>query len=304
MSDTLAHVNLLMEKLNLPKGARMVFSALEGRIAANAEFAADMEAYRRRYMLGSEHLNDLLPELDELARKYSETNLTLHFVFLMNCSDILLERYREAGMDEEIYWKTMDDLRCKLLECVECRGVWGTFVAGWYDGFFRMTRFALGRLQFERSEFNRAEYSKGGVRLKEGDLVINFHIPSSGKLTREMRFDAYRRAFDFYRDDFGGGPAVFVCGSWLLYAGHRDFLPPECGNILDFMSDFDIIASEDKEKFGNDWRVFGRCAGLEPRLLPRDTALRRAYAERLEAGLPTGDGFGVIVFDGERIINR
>lgn len=52
---------------------------------------------------------------------------------------------------------------------------------------------------------------------------------------------------------------AFVCGSWLLYEGHREFLP-ENSNILRFMDDFDIIRSADKEKFGDGWRVFGNTA--------------------------------------------
>lgn len=305
MIDTIVHVRNLMEKLNLPKGARMVFTALEERIAANPAFAAKMEEYRQRFMFSGEELSPLLPELDETAKEFGEVNYTLHFVFLLNCTDILLDRYREAGISEDIYWDTMDDLRCKLMECIECKGVWGTFVAGWNNGFFKMKRFALGRFQFEHSKFDRGAYDKGGVHLRDGDKVINFHIPSSGKpLSPECRFDSYKKAFDFYKDEFGGGPVPFVCGSWLLYPGQRDFLPTQCANMLGFMSDFDIIGSEDRETFGNDWRVFGRYAGVSPELLPRDTALRRAYADRLTAGLPTGSGFGIIVFDGEKITNK
>ena len=94
---------------------------------------------------------------------------------------------------------------------------------------------------------------------------------------------------------FDGEPIIFMCGSWLLYPGHEEFLPKNL-NILRFMHDFEIIESREKENFDDAWRVFGRYADEKPENLPTDTALRRAYAERLRAGKPTGYGVGVIVF--------
>lgn len=92
---------------------------------------------------------------------------------------------------------------------------------------------------------------------------------------------------------------AFVCGSWLLYEGHREFLPGN-SNILRFMDDFDIIRSADKEKFGDGWRVFGKYSNGPVDDLPEDTSIRRAFKQRLQQGKPTGYGYGVFFFDGER----
>ena len=91
------------------------------------------------------------------------------------------------------------------------------------------------------------------------------------------------------------------CGSWLLYPRHREFLP-EKSNILKFLNDFEIVSWEEKENFGDAWRVFGRYADLPFEQLPRDTSLRKAFAEWLCSGRKTGSGFGFIIFDGEKIV--
>ena len=92
----------------------------------------------------------------------------------------------------------MADLRCKLIECIKCEEVPGTFVAGWYNGFFKLERFAYGRFQFEESDYGYDFdfVTKAGYRLTKGQPVIGFHIPSSGvPLTDEVRLDAYKKAY-------------------------------------------------------------------------------------------------------------
>ena len=68
------------------------------------------------------------------------------------------------------------------------------------------------------------------------------------------------------------------------------------------MDDFEIVGSAEKEGFPNGWRVFGKYSDLPYDQLPRDTSLRRAYADWLIDGNPGGDAFGVFVFDGEKIL--
>ena len=165
-----------------------------------------------------------------------------------------------------------------------------------------MTRFGLGRFQFEETGFDADYYEKCGVVLKRGDKVYNFHIPSAGPLTDEKRIDSYKQAYQFFGGK-DGEPMAFVCGSWLLYDGHREFLP-ENSNILRFMDDFDIIRNQEREKFSDGWRVFGRYSDGPVDDLPEDTSIRRAFKQRLQQGKPTGYGYGVILFDGEKILGK
>ena len=88
----------------------------------------------------------------------------------------------------------------------------------------------------------------------------------------------------------------------MFHKKHYNFLP-ESSNILKFMNDFyiyDGYISDIKEDL---WRIFGRYEKSPVSELPEDTSLKRAYKEWLMKGNEVGGGVGVIVFDGEKIIN-
>ena len=293
--------------LAYPEEAQTVLAAETKRLDEDPVFAAQFDAILQAYMVeGSMPLDAALEKLEALAERFGVNVYTLHFVFIMLCTEILKTRYDEAGIDPAIFRQSVDDLRCKLLECMEVEGVPGTFVAGWNNGFLKMTRFAYGRFQFEISTYTREKpfTMKNGHVVKNGDKYVNFHIPSSGvPLTDDVRLASYQEAYKHYpalRNE--DGTLLFGCGSWLLYPRHREFLP-ETLNILRFMNDFEIVDWEEEEDgFHNDWRVFGRHTGKPWNEMPRDTSLRRAYADWLAAGNKAGHAFGLFLFDGEKIV--
>ena len=96
---------------------------------------------------------------------------------------------------------------------------------------------------------------------------------------------------------------VVECGSWLLYPKHYEFLP-KGSNILRFMDNFDIVHSWEDPGFGDCWRVFNKNWDGDATALPRSSSLQRAYAEWLENGNNAGEGHGILVYDGEKIINK
>lgn len=305
MPHLTAHIKTLMQRARFPEEASEVFSEVERRLDENPAFAEKFDRIVYNYMFTEPGtMDDAATAMKAVADEFGENIFTLNTVFLLNCSEELLKRFRAAGVSDEIYWDSMDDLRCKLLECMECEGVCGNFVLGWYNGFFKVRRFALGRFQFEKSVFERegGYTTKSGHYLEDKSLIINFHIPSSGiPLTDDVRYESYRRAFEFYKNDFDGKHIVLCCGSWLLYPKHREFLPPT-SHILRFMDDFEIVRESESDDFGNAWRVFGHWADKPLAEWPRDTSLRKAYCEWLEADNKAGSGYGVIVFDGEKIV--
>lgn len=294
-----------MSRYDYPEQAQSTFLRVAERLDNESDFGAAFDAVVNGYMYPQPgDLKEALGKISELAEKYGENVYTMHFEFLLFCMPILRERFLEKGYPEQLFYDEADDLRCKLLECIECKGVPGTFVADWNRGFLEVDRFALGRFQFEeRTYHGDSEFVTAcGKVVKPGDTVINFHIPSSGiPLTDEVRFASYKKAHEFYKDLFPDGKTVFACGSWLLYPRHREFLP-EKSNILRFLDDFEIVAWAEKDDFHDAWRVFGKYAGKPVEELPRDTSLRRAYSDWLLAGNKTGDGYGFIVFDGEKIL--
>jgi len=231
---------------------------------------------------------DIVQKVREKADELSIHRFSLALYILLRSTEPLYEKYRERGIDEQIFWESIMDIKYKLDECKAVHDIWGIFVLFWYPGFYRMTRFAFGRLQFDLTSYNWETYEKNGVTVKKGDPVLDCHIPSSGKLTREMCWDSYRRAVEF------SGRKVIICDSWMLYPPQFDFLPKH-SSILEFARDYDIVEQADKPAFPNSWRIFGKYHKLPPQEWPVDTSLQRAFRDRILAGLPVGDGRGILV---------
>lgn len=294
------YIKLFYEKLEISEEAQSVFDEINAVLGGDEAIEKQFTELMDLYMADPEKNNGAcLDAVKKLGNSLKMQEYSIHFVFLMDCSERLRKMYAERGVSEEIFWKTIEDLRWKLAECIEVEHVIGTFVAGWDAGFFRMNRFGLGRLQYELVQYNGEGYNKKGVSLKPGDTIVNIHIPSAGPLTDENLLDSFKRAYDFY--GCAPGKLICCCGSWLLYPEHRNFLYESSG-ILKFMDCFDIVSWSEKSEFSNDWRVFGGETDNGIENLPERTRLQRAYKKRLMDGKPTGDGYGILVFDGERIL--
>ena len=203
----------------------------------------------------------------------------------------LLERYAAANLPREIWHDSMLDLKYKLDECQAVMGICGSFVAGWFPGFFNLTRFALGRLQFEIHEFDN-EYKVGEHVIAKGSKAINMHIPRSGQpLSKELYEDSFSRAKVFFKDQLPDGKVPFVCHSWLLYPEQSDFLPAH-SNVRRFMEEFEIL-SWDHSDGESLWCLFDTNE-RNPARLPTNSTLRRAYVERLLGGGRVGWGYGIL----------
>lgn len=299
------HFKELEKKCNFPEEAVKVFDKTAQRLDSDSKLGAEFERLCKGYMypVASNLGNKWIPKVEEFAEKNGMNKYTLDMVFVMVCAELLHKKYKKKGYSDELFWAGCDDFRCKLLECMECEGVPGTFVAGWNDGFFKMNRFALGRFQFEYDDFPCDFTTSAGVKIKKRQKCVNFHIPSSGiPLTDEVRLDSYKKAYEFFESErTKEGYLILKCSSWLLFPRHEEFLPEKL-NIRRFMSDFEIYDSAESENFGNDWRVFGHYTELPLEEWPEDTTLRKAYKNWLLKGNPAGHGCGVIVFDGEKIV--
>ncbi|MBQ6019177.1 MAG: hypothetical protein IJL26_03260 [Clostridia bacterium] len=299
------YIRSFMERYRYPAAAADCFTAVEQRLDDEPDFGAAFDRiangflYQRTISLG-----EALRQIDALAEKYGVHKYTLEFVFIMNGTEEAKRRYAAAHLSDEVFYDTWDDLRCKLLECMECKGVPGTFVGGWYSRFFDLTLRGYGRFEYVPTVFDwDLEYTmKCGRVFRPGDLYLDMHIPSSGvPLTDEIRLDSYKKAYQVYAPLFPDGKIVIGTMTWLLYPAHRKFLP-ENSNVLRFMDDFELVSFEIKDDFYYDWRIFGADAGRPYGELPRDTSLRRAYADWLAAGNKAGDAFGIFLFDGEKIV--
>ncbi len=278
---------------------------LETMLDEDEALAKVMDDIVHRYVVTEElPMADALAEIKEVSAKFDKNEYSLDLLLIVNSLPRLHQKYRENGIADEIFYESMDDIRCKVNECVENKGVVGTFVADWYDRFFKLTCFAYGRFQYEVMTYEGEDFTMScGKTFKAGDKYINMHIPSRGiPLTDEVRLASYKAAYPHFVHLFEDGIVIFGCSSWLLYPRHREFLPAGM-NLLKFMGDFEMVSGkETPDDFHDRWRVFGRYTDLPDDQLPKDTTMRRAYAEWLQAGNPTGRGFGIIAFDGEKIL--
>lgn len=279
--------------------------ALQDMLDAESTLKSAMDDIVYRYIITETlPMAEALAEIKQLAEQFQKNEYALDLLLIVGSLPRLHEKYVENGISDEIFYESMDDIRCKVNECVECKGVVGTFVADWYDRFFKLTCFAYGRFQYEVMTYEGEDFTMAsGKTFKAGDKYINMHIPSRGiPLTDEVRLASYKAAYPHFSALFEDGIVIFGCSSWLLYPRHKEFLP-EGMNLLKFMGDFEMVNwKETPDDFHDRWRLYGKHAVLPDEQLPRDTTMRRAYAEWLLAGNPTGRGFGIFAFDSEKIL--
>ncbi len=251
------------------------------------------ELWEKAVALYRENVNCDLREVLSLADRAGALlgihPYTAELLIFLCLTQRLREEYENRGVDTSIWFDTVLDLKYKNEECKLVKGMVGTFVAEWFFKFFDMTRFALGRLQFQVIDFAH-EYEKNGVKLTPHSKVIDVHIPRSLKPLDEKSCDeAFARAKAFFADEIGG-TCAFVCHSWLLYPEHETMLS-HSSNVYRFMKRFDIVRSGISYSKGDLWRLFDTDE-KDPEKLPADTSMRRAYVRHLKNGGKTGWGFG------------
>ena len=184
------------------------YDAIEADAVAKNEWESILACYEENMQCDIPSLRNRAKVLAPRVRLHPYTLKLLMFLCMTRQA---LVYYRERGLSEELWRDTMMDLRYKLEECREVWGICGTFVAAWFDGFFVLDRFALGRLQFELREFKHT-YAKDGVSLTETSPVINVHIPRTGTPLDPVSCDeAFAMAATFYEKAFGGSPVAFIC---------------------------------------------------------------------------------------------
>ncbi len=130
-----------------------------------------------------------------------------------------------------------------------------------------------------------------------GDLVLDMHIPTGMPLDLEACRASLRRAPAFYSHHFPElHPTAFQCESWLLGPCLEEMLPPE-SNIVRFGRLF-ARATAPGRNDGQFWERIFDFTPVTPETAPRDTYLRRAFLDRLSAGLPICTSCGLIPLDG------
>ena len=285
-------VTQLCISLSFPPEAVKTLSRWNEIITGNEKWNRMLQESIADYLAdGQTHLDMTQTLADQLGASVYE----VHLVLLLHCALDLRKAYAEKGLSDELYLETMQDLRCKLMECYRLHGVWGNGVLAWNRRFFRMERFQLGRLQFEVKPWTGLGYED---YLIEGQDAYWCHIPSSGPCTPEMVRNSLKRAYAFYQRQ---GIWAVGCKSWMLYPPHFPLFKTG-GNLDAFRRCFQVFHQVDREDNHDLWRIFGVDNETPLPLLPEETSLQRSFAPWLRQGNKMGTGVGVLLFDGENIL--
>lgn len=272
-------VAIAYERISECKDARERFSRIVSGYEKNVKYITD----------------ELVSEVNIIAQAAKIHPYTAQMVLFIVLTKKLRERLGQLKVSKKNIIGTLSDFKYKIKECEAIYGIVGIEQWTWYVRFFNLSIIAIGRLQFEVKEYDGGTYRKGDKMLTKGNTVLSVHIPRNGEpLDEKLCNRAYKEAKAFFCPLLGVDDIAFFCSSWLLYDKNRELLPPT-SNIIKFMNRFDIVESVEYVDESNTSMpfIFLTKCGTPVSALPRDTSLRRAYAELLEGGGKLGYGNGI-----------
>ncbi len=244
-------------------------------------------------------------QLDVLASDLKLHSYSLHLLYLICLSPRTRKLYEINGLDKNIFYDSIDDLRISMMECYNLYEIWGTHYGRWQMGFCNMELITFGRLQFGISNL-WCDYDKKDFHVKKNDRVIETHIPSGKPLNHDECLESYAKAEAYYRkkysQDFGDKAIPVVCFSWFLYPPIKEALVDN-GNIISFINDYDIFNSDSRNNDKDLWRVFGKDYKKAPEELPQNTVLQRNIAKWLLKGNHLGYGHGILFVKAGKIVS-
>lgn len=239
--------------------------------------------------------------IEALAKQLNMPTLCIRLLVVILATDRAIPLYREKGIDEALMWDTFRDIEQKARSVKDAYGYYGQRVLNWFVVFLRAEVLRFGCFMYVAGDYtSQKPYTYGDVTLQQGDPVWHLHIGGGQPFHKEARYESLKRAHAQLCPD--GGVLRCTCSTWLLFPPYREFLSPT-SNIVSFMDDFAIVQVDDHPTFRDCHRIFGKPYEGDPHALPETTSLQRAFKQHLIAGGRIGSAFGVLLFDGERIIN-
>ncbi len=291
-----------MEKISFPEDAKSTFfEALDTFLnnpTTKEEFFSLLNEYEKDINCNYEAMLEKVASLGEGLGIHKYTS---HMLLFLCMAEKLKQRYIDRGLDLELCYNTLCDLRYKLNECRIIHGIDGTFVAPWHKKIFNLSLFALGRLQFEYFS-THYEYNFKGKIYPKGTKVVNMHIPrTGGSLNHEEVLESYKLAEQMYKNKFGDEPLLFYCDSYLLDPWIPTVLSPT-SNLTAFQNDFQIVKLGESFEYSGLWPIFACIYNGDISALPNDTTLRRAYIERIKENKPFYYGHGLFFYKNGEIL--
>ncbi len=175
--------------------------------------------------------------------------------FLYMCEDVA-EKYREMGISDEILVDTLYDIVLWTRNWSKVKGRTYLGELGWLTNHMTGRLHKIGRLQFCRG---RCDMDIPELGIKEGEPILEIHIPARGPLTREECEESIAMAKEFYAKYYPDYDyKCFTCSSWLMDGTLKELLSDE-SNIIRFQDMFTVIGRHEsysllKYLFGWDTR--------------------------------------------------
>lgn len=182
----------------------------------------------------------LTPEYAEENWKDIENPGEMLLAFLYRCES-LRARYEGLGIGEDILLHTLSDLVIWTNTHYGLYGELGLSETEWLDRHMKGELFRLGRLQFSPAT---AKHPIPEADIREGDGVIEIHIPEGEPMTPDACLDSIARAKEFFEKYFHGHRwSCYTCHSWLLDDTLLSFVT-EGSNIAKFAGLFTVTEKE------------------------------------------------------------
>ena len=216
-----------------------------------------------------------------------ETGFLSLFVYMAAKTGLLFKNY---AIPDDIFSGNIKHIAACSARFSREHGYFGVDDYVWLCGFLIPRIFCIGQLQFNLSYFSYDDITVHGRLIRNGDCIINVHVPDGADLSTNALKYTYKSACDQF------GTNIFTVDSWLLYPEHKNMLAPDSA-ILNFAGDYTVIESSETYDYEGLFRVFGKTGTYDYENLPKHTSLQRAYAERVRKGLPVGSGVGIMCFD-------
>ncbi len=239
-----------------------------------------------------------------IYKKSAKLKLAVLFVLLNE----VYEKYKEKGINDEVFFDTMSDIKIWINDYKEKSGEWGLEEINWLKNHYSFSIFKLGRLQFQLTRYFGTKITlKSGKEINTRDKVLFIHIPRGEVLSKEKCEQSFEMSKKFFSEFFPEYcPCTFMCCSWLLYEKNKNFMK-QGSNILSFCDFFEVVKNIDLPWDTYRW-VYGMNVDKKQLIInkkktgsygltqtmPQNTSLQKSLTDYIIKGGTLGVGLGVV----------
>ncbi|MDE6606045.1 MAG: acyltransferase domain-containing protein [Clostridia bacterium] len=152
------------------------------------------------------------------------------------------ERFKEKGLDEQVFFDTMTDIKIWGEDCRAHFGEIGIDEINWLRLHVNCKIFKIGRLQYQLCKYYfGAKTIIGESKIRFGEKCFNIHIPRGERLDMDLCIRSLKSAYEMLGKAFPKiGREIMICHSWMLSSHNKNFIS-EDSNISRFAKLFTLV---------------------------------------------------------------